>query len=303
MNFKKFFKKIVQHVPRKSQGITLIVSIILSGMILAIGLGLVKILTTELQFSADLIFSEKAYFAAESGVEIALLELNKEPVQNTENAVIFEEPDFSGARSELTIENLEDEFGFNLTPKETVKLRLRKDTDPGKDLNLAIQPVTNFKISVNPAGDVRWKIICTKTMKDEKAHRTVSIQNTLSSTFMEISSQSGTYDDEDGASSNTSVSTFFANLGDEDQKTCFLSLTNLANTNLEITFSNTEMPPPRAKVIATGKAGNREKTIIFEYAQKRLSPFFDFGLLHIDRKTSGSGSDSTGTSDSDDAAG
>ena len=42
------------------------------------------------------------------------------------------------------------------------------------------------------------------------------------------------------------------------------------------------MPPEKALIKSIGKSGGREKIISFEYAQKNLSTFFDFGFFHTD---------------------
>ena len=69
------------NIHRKESGSILLPTLILSGMMLALALALTKIVSNELQFSADLLLSERAYFAAESGVEQALLSLKKQVSQ------------------------------------------------------------------------------------------------------------------------------------------------------------------------------------------------------------------------------
>ena len=50
----------------KQNGSTLIVAVVVAAMLLTIGIGAAKILVKDVEFSADLMLSEKAYFAAES---------------------------------------------------------------------------------------------------------------------------------------------------------------------------------------------------------------------------------------------
>ena len=120
LKFREFFvfKK------AKHKGSTLLATFLLSAMVLMLGLGTAKILIRELNISADLLFSEKAYYAAESTIELAVKNLKKNPVQNVDNKVLKlgETKAFkalNGASLTLKIDNLVDEF--NIKIKENVK--------------------------------------------------------------------------------------------------------------------------------------------------------------------------------------
>ncbi len=262
----------------KSKGYILIITVILSALILTISLGLSKILATEIEFSADLLFAEKAYFAAESGIETALIELKSEPVQNVVDQTLSFRTDQNGdqddsAQFNLNIQNLVSEFSILIPPQQTKKFRLKKDTDV--TLNITDQAVTDF--TLNGSHDTfQWKVQC------QKNDKTTSIQGKWNGGSLQ--NQSGTYDDIDGNSSlNERVSTIFAN---SDPKTCFFSIQNLSNDELEIDITNTQVAPETTTVSATGLSGNRQKTIEFEYSQKNISSFFDFGFLQSEKAPS-----------------
>jgi hypothetical protein len=266
MNKKK--KPSIPRFTQKNPGVVLLVSMVLSGLILTVGLGLAKILATEVHFSADILFSEKAYFAAESGVEVALIELKKNPVQNIKDHQIS----LDDATSNIAIGNLLDEFSFSLEQFQTQKLRLQKDSNSGKTFAEG-GPVDSFDLEVD-GGRFHWKFLCQTS--DEK---TVALQNVFGSgKYQDFYSQMGKYDNKNGIT--ISGKTF--NDIKISIKNCFFSITNLGPSTMTVTFSGTELPPPRATVRATGISGNRKKTIAFEYAQKNLSSFFDFGLFHTD---------------------
>jgi hypothetical protein len=63
---------------------------------------------------------------------------------------------------------------------------------------------------------------------------------------------------------------------------CFISLTNFGDGDIsgEVKALAGEMAPAQTHVRAIGNAAGREKIIEFEYRQRNLNPFFDFGLLH-----------------------
>lgn len=273
----KKIKRLLSHFPRKKSGAVLFVTMILSGLIITVGLGLAKILATEVNFSADVLFSEKAYFAAESGVEMALGELNISPVQNVERHETNVRSGDESAQSILTIENLlprsgESSFSFQILPLQTQKLRLKKDTDPAA--GIANENVESFDLRVE-GGRLHWKFLC-QTKDGTVALQNVSDEGDISNFYH---SQRGNYDDESGL---TFINKSFEELEIPSQD-CFLSFTNLDQSNpIEITFSGSQLPPPRALVKAIGQSGGRQKSIVFEYAQKNLSSFFDFGLFHTE---------------------
>jgi len=251
----------------RQSGAVLLISIILSSLVLGAGLSMAKILSREAEFSADLTLSEKSYFAAESGVEIALAKLKSEPVEYISDEEISD----LDAKIKLQIDNLVKSFEITLESLQTQKFRMKKDTDGS--IGSQIFPVVNFKVESD--GKFRWKIIC------QKSSGTISIQNDRNSGG-EIKNFVGIYDDENGVSSaNLKVASFFEKINDDEKKTCFFSITNLDSAEKVFKISDDgKIAPHRARIRAVGSAGKREKIVIFDYAQKMLSSFFDFGLLH-----------------------
>ena len=269
-----------EKVLRKNPGTVLFITVILSGLIVTVGLTMMKIFATEIQFSANLLHGERAYFGAESGVEIALLELKNEPVDGIDVDIFSptEVQEF-GTKINLKIQNRFQtlaEKTMRLMPQQTQKLRLKTDTDLGR--NEVIQAVETFSFSVNPASKILWKILCRKNGK------TVALQNINSGSVFSSDNLFGVFDDETGQSiMGVSVSNLFnQKLGTNDEKkSCFLSLTNLEGNEIVLDFQNSpNLPPAQAKIKSIGRSGPTQKLIVFRYAQKSLSSFFDFGLFH-----------------------
>ncbi len=244
----------------KHDGSILLIAVVLSAMILTIGIGAAKMLVKEVEFSSDFLFSEKAYFAAESGVEKALLELKKSPVQNIENTVI---PIDTLTNTTLTLSNDVPTFAFTLPPGESQKFRLIHDIK--NDMLYDPQVVSDFSIDIQPDGkSFQWKILCNDSSQhtiDKIGTSTTDLPNFLSTT-------SG-----------------FTTWTQPVKETCFLSIQNLETTDdISFTFnSSATMAPHKARVHAVGKAGNREKHISFDYYQKNLGALFDFVLFHTDK--------------------
>ncbi len=268
-----------QPMKTKSPGSILIVAIILGAIVLSLGLNLVRIFAKEVHFAADLLFSEQAYFAAESGAEKALIKLKNEPVEYLKDHKI----EFGNkVKTILNIENLKEAFSFPLPPKGNIKFRLQKDLDPSETTTL--EAVDSWDLQVAAETDFnnekiwQWKIFC---QKDQK---TLGIQNTLEvGEFLSFQEQRGTFTNVDGNSFPlVSIADFFTSLTPEEKQTCFFSATNMSETEtLDFKFENIEkMSPEKARVVSTGIAKNRSKTIIFDYAQKKLGTLFDFVLFH-----------------------
>lgn len=265
----------------KQKGAILLLSILLSALILTVGMGLIKILATELEFSSDLLFAEKAYFAAESGVELTLQELKESPTQHVDSLSQLIKSDSSEEEAvvHISIQNLihpSEEFETSVPPKKTIKFRFQKDAD----LSTPWMPegTDNFDIALEGAAFFHWKLVCSHS------GGTVSLQEKLpAGEYPDFAAQTGIYDNPEGISSQKALSDFLAMLSGDEKNTCFLSFTNLDQANdMTLTLKNTEMAPPTATIRSLGQSNNRSKLILFEYAQKNLSPFFDFGLFHTE---------------------
>jgi hypothetical protein len=162
----------------KNPGIVVLLpTIILSGLILVVGLGLSQVLMTELEFSADLLFSEKAYFAAESGVEKSLLALKDKPLNyvKEENVSVA-----TGATYDLNIANQVGKFEFDLEPNESVKFRLGYDNDKNF-AGYKLIPTTGFSVKLKSETEdamekLQWRILCLKNANGENpAKKTIAL--------------------------------------------------------------------------------------------------------------------------------
>lgn len=255
-------------IKTKQSGAILIPTIILSGMLLALALALTKIMSNELQFSADLLLAERSYFAAESGVEQSLLSLRYEPI----NWVDISTPLPGPATAFVEVENAKTEFLFSLLPKTTIRWRLGFDPDP--EMTVAAELVREFQIAgTNIFGDLQWKIQCSVLA----SNGTEMLQSRATSNQVS-GSDTGVWDN--GTTTGTkTIHDFLTSMSDETL--CFISLTNFGINDITGTVTTPEnMAPAQTLVRAIGQAGGREKIIEFEYRQKNLNPFFDFGILH-----------------------
>ena len=281
----------------KNKGMVILLpTIILSGLILAVGLGLSRVLMTELEFSADLLFSEKAYFAAESGVEKSLLALKDKPL----NYVIESDKEVgTGATYDLEIANSVEKFPFVLDKNETIKFRLGVDENENF-AGYSVRPITNFEINLDLNGreqkeNLHWKILCLVDNGGNHAKKTVALSGT-GNDFTK-----GNYDDGDRISLDTRVVDFLSQ-NNSNQNPCFMSLSNfseidegnLNRTNTMLALQDTDseirgifkpiipetIAPAKVKITATGKSFSREKIVSFDYWQKNLSAVYDLGLYY-----------------------
>lgn len=250
----------------KQDGSVLLPTLIISGMILALALSLTKIVSNELQFSADLLLGERAYFAAESGVEQALLSLKDEPINLIERTTKLSK----GSETTVTTFNKLEEFDFEIEASETLRWRLGRDLDPG--FGVTRNMVRDLQISgQNLADNMQWKIQCAGSTLASSLQR-----RAISNLITPIAS--GVWD-EDGDIGETTIESFLASI--DDETICYISLTNFGKDIISgRVYAPRKMAPAQTKVRALGYAGGREKVIEFEYRQKNLAPFFDFGLLH-----------------------
>lgn len=259
----------------KKEGSVLLISIILSGMILSIGASTAKTLIKEIEFTSDLLLAEKSYFAAESGIEIALLELKKQPVRNIVNQEISLG---SEVVSDLNIENRINKFEIKLLKNGNTKFRLAQQINENDLIGatpINIQKITKFSVENVDGKKFHWKVLCKKNTK------TVAIQGDYESNLFSSISESGIFENEDGdVLLSSSLDSFLQN---NDYQKCFLSFENLSDSELKITLNAPQkIAPNKAKITAVGKAGNREKRIVFDYAQKNLGSLFDFVFFHSD---------------------
>ena len=245
----------------KQEGSTLLVTLVLSAMILTLGASAVKIIGKELTFSQNLMFSQKAYFSAESGVETALFELQNNPVQHVVNHT---ENLGAGSSFKLDIENRRTDFEFDLASQENQKFRLLKDDN--STLTYTPSPVPpHFSLDatgLNMAdNNFQWKILC----QDAADKTIVSVGHESFSTVV----------------GNFSGSIFNSPPG-AVAETCFFSVENLSPHDLNFKFFGLSMTPEKATIKSIGSIGNFQKIIQFEALQKNLGGLFDFVFFHTD---------------------
>ena len=254
----------------KNQGSALVVSIILSTIVLSIGITSLSLVFKQIEFTADFVQSERAYFAAESGVEKALLELKREPVQWVENHTI----PYENSEINLNIANQVSSFDITLNPQENTKFRLKRDTDPS--FGHTLEDPLDFNITLDQADRFQWSILCTKL-----GGGTYSIQKieTARSTLLGVLTQRGTNNQPSPQNED-----FNALRSVVDPQSCFFSLQNAGTQMRTFTFGALQkMTPNRAKIKSIGRSGSREKHIIFDYGQKNIGSLFDFSFFHTDQ--------------------
>ncbi len=269
-------KYLNKKINTKKKGAILLIALFLSTLILVTGSGLANLLMKETQFSVDFLFAEKSYYAAESGVEKVLFLLKNSPIQNVQNTEI----PVGTAKTIVNIDNSVDIFPIKLTPNKTVKLRLKVDDDG--TFSESIRPISlenlTFDFSEFSSNSFQWKILC------QQSGSPISLQNVLNSQNSIFKNFTGTRETIVGNSPGIKVENFWNTLSENEKKSCFLSLQNLNETDtlrfiIELADN---LPPEITTIISHGTAGSREKIIKFNYHQKNLASFFDFGFFHSD---------------------
>ncbi len=262
----------------KTEGSALLVSIMLSGLMITVGIMSARLAVREVEMSTDLFLSEKAYLSAESGVEKSLFKLKSDPLAHVQPSLNDGDiNDLEDDFTEVSIRNLiiqsptstdfsKGKFEFTLPPLQSQKFRFQKDDD----LDINTNPVAvNGTVSVNldTPGAFFWRFLC-----NDSSGATAALQAQATSNLSNLLTTPGV--DDDGNSL-----TFDAWTG-VDKNTCFISIQNLQSASVTYTFSGTTMAPHAAHIHAVGTHQGREKHIRFDYAQKSLGSLFDFSFLH-----------------------
>lgn len=277
------FKKLrfSRHKTDRQAGSTMLIAIFLSTIILSIGLGAAEMVIKELNFSSDLLFGEQAYYAAESGVEVALMKLETSPVEHIENVRLpLGDAAFSPKIDNITLPGETFET-MRLEPLQTKRWRLLADIDDG--LSTDLSPAFHFDIAMDPTGSGwQWKVLCQDIIGSTHSLQAVLSDQSFYPDFLYHPAVIGL--------AGNGTSTDFANwvagrvpgVPELAADTCFFSLQNLSSNNLDFVITNQidPMAPPTANVESTGYAGNRQKRIDFDYAQQNLGGLFDFIFFH-----------------------
>ena len=274
----------------KQRGDVLIITLIMSAFMLMVGLALSRFLLQDLFFIKNLIDSEKAYFAAESGVEVALGRLKTNPIEDVDENIVIAGPIIS----HVVVDNLKEEHDFVLAPNQTKRFKISRDGNI---------PITQWNIEAAQTpqgsetaelGDISWRIICQKNNPTANVALSGRFPNNQPS--VDFSSQQGTFDNviTDPVDPAKTIDTTDLNYSVRDylslpialdeaseQETCFVNYQNLSptTTNLNLTAPSPGLTPEQAIIKSSGQAGEREKVIYYQFQQSGLGSVFDFGVL------------------------
>ena len=280
-------KKLRRNTQNKKEGITLVSVVLLSTLLITAVLGTAQIIVRELSLSTDTLNGERAYFAAESGIEQANLLLLKNPIHHGPDSA-----DLIKAKVNTTINNIVNpteenplKIDIQANGQQTIRLQTAPDGD-----NKPINTFPNIKISTasgninNP--NINWVIRC----KDLN-NSTNSIQGIAQNDYnlvdwkgqIDTPSDSNNYDNYSSDSlnqNNSPVSTFWS-INGLRKETCTLSFENLSTKAITVELSDVKIAPEIGTVTAIGKSttGNQTKTIQFETYQSKVNKWINWGAV------------------------
>jgi len=269
----------------KTPGNVIVISLFLSFFVLTLGTNLIQSLTKESTLTLDLLWSEKAYFASESGIEFGLLALKKEPAQSIDNYPV----EVTNNTTKVTLNKKLPLFNVTLQPQKNIKMFLRKDID---ETSLAYNPQSSFdtEFIVSSPSLYQWQIICPQILQTEDGfiNKNASLQGISNESIFIPLYTNGTLDRfisprETETEENSSLNDLLSVINNtEEQANCFLNLKNIHTSEITISTENGNITPPITPIVATSIVQNKEKTLQFNYAQKKLSSLFDFGIFHTE---------------------
>lgn len=287
----------------KKEGSILVATLFLSGLILLLGLSAAALMARELNLATDVLYSERAYYAAEGGIERALIALNvpNEGVQhidkNTEALSGFAGVSDQATDSYYAIDNQVDSgeiFSFDLEPFGAQKFRFQYDDVSTLGFNADVS--SDMQISVDPSVRYQWRFIC-----QASDNRTYALVGSHTGNLMSIKNAAGLIEDSDPTDRSVNFSSWnqvcgeyqvtpggggscitLLTMGASEKESCFLSIQNLDDTDVaNFKFRAAGKAAPHlAEVSARATAGNRTKIIEFDYLQKNLGGLFDFSFYH-----------------------
>ena len=268
-------------VQKQTSGSAPLILIFIGLISITIAVGVMKNLSHISLSDAHLIFSRKALFAAESGIEQALLKIKKHPVQSIKDLQIISAAQTNSCQVKLNITNNVQTFTTNIAPLNSLKLNLPTDIDSSNSINKVIPQYLNVSGS-NITNNLLWKLICQKN--SNTVSKTTSIQNLARYSSLNILNALGKYDDINGNTIDSSASNFLNLLSATEKNSCFIVLKNTSEQNtLEIKIQSAFFSPPIAKITSRAICNSRQKNISFSYSKNNIESLFDFGLLHQDR--------------------
>ncbi len=314
MNSKKSTKQKFQKTSfktHKKEGSILVVTLLLAGLVLMLGLSAANLLARELNFSTDVLFTERAYYGAESGVETSLVSLNEDPVQHIDPQT--EKIDLPGLSDDVDVSfyainnqvkgSESEKFEFELDSFDAQKFRFNYDTDPS-DGPVARQTSGNFSLKITPSSKFQWRFICplqsgTGTyalVGEETSGLKNSFLNAVNGIVEDVTPEAAPLTPTNfNAWTQVCTEWFYPPTGggighcnasaNINQDKCFFSIQNLSPdaAAYEVTpMGSSVMSPHLSEVTSRATAGDRTKLIQFDYLQKNLGSLFDFSFYHND---------------------
>ena len=246
---KKWRKKVKknQKIPKsqKVAGNLVIYAVALGAMIFTIGSGLLRVQGAEMRFVADLYNAEKAHFAAESGIEMALWHNSREKRNHIADfSLDFTENEAQIA--EFSIKNRVSAFEFTLKPEESRNIAFESDQNDDESTNFdRFYAISGTVLAENGALGNKYRV--NKCLGSENSENEVLLaSNSLQNVTINVQNAS------------------------ESGKTCEIRITNEnssangENGALMFTFSaENGLSPVKTRVNSLGKAGSREKQLTF----------------------------------------
>lgn len=233
-------------IPKRAEGNIIIYSVALGMLIFTLGQGILRLQGAEARAAGKLYQSEQAHYAAESGVEISLLEIQKKPRNHVQGEVLALNEDESQV-AEVTIKNRLPEFGFTLQPEQAKQLTLEYDLNDGLDFD----PTTYDQLQF---------------VTESEGGESFEINKCLGSPSNEI---------EQVPSGNSHTVNVNANVSTGIN--CVIQFKNLAPINpnepsdrsIKFVFSGSAMSPHNTRITSIGKAGTREKHLTFSLERNK----------------------------------
>ncbi len=258
---------------QRASGAVLIPTLLMGLVLMAFGVGLSRHVILLSSVTSGILNQEKAYYAAESGVEMGALFLRNEAVQDLDSYKI----DLGGGVIDmLTLDNIAYREEIKLMPGESVKMRYRRDDHPGIQTHLsALSDLSLALSSEGGGGQLEWKLVC----RDKDS---LFLQGRLRAAALDSFLALQGLDD-DGQ--RQTVKNFLAPLEASVLRQCFYSFYNPGIEEVALNLEAASgFSPSLLAFDSLGKAHGKVKRLAFDFRQKNLSTLFDFVFLHQGRE-------------------
>ncbi len=232
----------------KVDGNMIVYAVAMGMLIFTLGQGILRLQGSEARAAGALYLSEKAHYAAESGVEVALLNNNQLPFDHVEGHVL---QNFENEEQSATIDIIRtvDAFGFTLKPEQAKQITLKYDQNSGFG-NTDSQQVPALGFVVAGSGSFEFNK-CLGSPDNEI--EIVSVTN----------NQHITFNQENYISTLENCVIQLKNLNLIDPQT------NTEAQNLVFEFANGPLSPHNTRITSVGKAGTREKHLTFSLERNK----------------------------------